>query len=44
MIAWSVATEICVQTKEDLVSIYNRILEHNKAKDKNSKESLSETN
>ena len=44
MIAWSVATETCVQTKEDPVSIYNRILERNKGKDKNSKESLGETN
>ena len=44
MVAWSVATETCVQTKEDPVLIYNRILERNKRRDKDCKESLSETN
>jgi hypothetical protein len=44
MTAWSVATETCVQTKEDPVLIYNRILERNKVKDKDCKESLGKTN
>jgi hypothetical protein len=44
MVAWSVATETCVQTKEDPVLIYNRILERNKGKDKDCKESIAETN
>jgi hypothetical protein len=44
MVAWSVATETCMQTKEDPVLIYNRILERNKGKDKDYKESLGETN
>ena len=44
MVAWSVATETCVQTKEDPVFIYNRILERDKGKDKDFKESIGETN
>lgn len=44
MVAWSVATETCVQTKEDPVLIYKRILERNKVKDKDCKESIVETN
>ena len=44
MVAWSVATETCVQTKEDPVLIYNKILERNKGKDKDCKESIAETN
>jgi hypothetical protein len=44
MVAWSVATETCVQTKEDPVLIYNRILERNKGKDKDCNESIAETN
>ena len=44
MVAWSVAIETCVQTKEDPVLIYNRILECNKGKDKDCKESIGETN
>jgi hypothetical protein len=44
MVAWSVATETCVQTKEDPVLIYNKILERNKGKDKDPKESIGETN
>lgn len=44
MVAWSVATETSMQTKEDPVLIYERILERNKGKDKDCKESLGETN
>jgi hypothetical protein len=44
MIAWAVATEVCLQTKEDPVLIYNKILERNKGKDKDCKESIGETN
>jgi hypothetical protein len=44
MVAWSVAIETCAQTKEDPVLIYNRILERNKGKDKDCKESIAETN
>jgi hypothetical protein len=44
MVAWSVATETCLQTKEDPVLIYNRILERNKGKDKDYKASINETN
>ena len=44
MVAWSVAIETCVQTKEDPVLIYNKILERNKEKDKDFKASIDETN
>lgn len=33
-LAWDVASSICVQTKEDPVMIYNRILEKYKRLDK----------
>jgi len=36
-LAWSIATETCIQSKEDPVMIYNRLMKEFETKDKQSK-------
>ena len=42
--AWSVACSSCIQTKEDPVLIYNRLMEKFEAVDKTNHMSLDESN
>lgn len=43
-IAWSIATSTCIETKEDPVMIYNRILAQYERADKEGQSALDESN